>query len=382
MEKTNNNNIKGPSSYENWKLYLKSVPAREISEYPLFSDANVTGENTEDFKPYYFLNPVPPENEPGLVQPVIFLRVEICLAFEEPDMSKTDSKRYHGGTLIDEIAALSSLALGIRLKAGSMTRYFAIKGDPYGRPVEWVAKPKPFVLIENMGLKLPLVVRKAPLERLGPLSKLPKLSPLDAIALMRVARLYQDALWIAESEPSLAWIMLVSAIETAANHWRESGDTPLDRLRASKSELVKLLDSSCKQGTSNKVAELIVDSIGNTKKFKEFIMEFLPNPPKKRPQEWAQISWEKSKIKKSMGLIYKYRSLALHDGKPFPFPMCMSPQFKDSNGIIYLEKPFGSAFFTLGGTWQEKDTPMLLHTFEYIVRNALLKWWKTLDTKK
>ena len=34
-----------------------------------------------------------------------------------PDMSKTDQTQYHGGTFADEIAALASLILGIRMKA-------------------------------------------------------------------------------------------------------------------------------------------------------------------------------------------------------------------------------------------------------------------------
>lgn len=381
MEKTNNNNIKGPSSYENWKSYLKSVPAKEISEFPLFSDARVTGENTEDYKPYYFLNPVALENKPGLVQPVLYLRIETCLECEKPDMSRTNSERYHGGTLIDEITALSSLALGIRLKAGSRTRFFDINGDPRGRPVEWIAKPKPFVLIENRGLRLPFVVSKTSTEGLSLLSILHKLSTSDAIALIRVARLYQDALWVAESEPSLAWIMLVSAVETAANRWRKSGGTPIERLRASKPELVKLLDSNCKEGISKEAAKIIIDSIGITKKFIDFIIEFLPDPPKKRAPKWAQISWEKSKIKKAMAIIYKHRSLALHDGRPFPAPMCLSSS-RDSSGKVYLEKPFGSAMSIMGGTWKAKDCPMILHTFEYIVRNALLKWWKMLDANQ
>jgi len=29
-----------------------------------------------------------------------------------------------------------------------------------------------------------------------------------------------------------------------------------------------------------------------------------------------------------------------------------------------------------GGSWQISDTPLHLHTFEYMVRAALLKWWK------
>jgi len=41
------------------------------------------------------------------------------------------------------------------------------------------------------------------------------LSPEQAIALGRAARLYQDALWLAESEPNLSWLMLVAAVETA-----------------------------------------------------------------------------------------------------------------------------------------------------------------------
>jgi hypothetical protein len=29
----------------------------------------------------------------------------------------------------------------------------------------------------------------------------------------------------------------------------------------------------------------------------------------------------------------------------------------------------------MGETWDAKDTPILLHTFEYSVRNALIAWW-------
>jgi hypothetical protein len=42
--------------------------------------------------------------------------------------------------------------------------------------------------------------------------------------------LYQDVLWVAESEPNLAWIMLVSAVEAAANRGQTSKDEPLLRL--------------------------------------------------------------------------------------------------------------------------------------------------------
>jgi len=39
------------------------------------------------------------------------------------------------------------------------------------------------------------------------------------------------------------------------------------------------------------------------------------------------------------------------------------------------EKLFSLASSAMDGTWVAKDTPILLHTFEYIVRNALIAWW-------
>jgi hypothetical protein len=58
----------------------------------------------------------------------------------------------------------------------------------------------------------------------------------------------------------------------------------------------------------------------------------------------------------------------------------MSPNFKEEGEVIHLEKPYASAYAMGGGVWQEKDIPMLLNVFEFIVRNTLLQWWKTLGT--
>jgi hypothetical protein len=215
---------------------------------------------------------------------------------------------------------------------------------------------------------------------LEPLSLLPKISPLDAIALIRAVRLYQDALWIAESEPSLSWVMLVSSIEAAANRWRTADVSPLEKLKDSKPELVAFLDDTGVEGLSSKVAECVADSLGSTKKFVDFVMRFLPLPQSVRPAEWGQHSWEPQQMNKTMRLIYGYRSDALHGGRPFPAPMC-EPPYRHGDWGAPAEKPLGLATSTMGGTWLAKDTPMLLHTFEYIVRHALLKWWQSMVAK-
>jgi hypothetical protein len=36
---------------------------------------------------------------------------------------------------------------------------------------------------------------------------------------------------------------------------------------------------------------------------------------------------------------------------------------------------------TKGGVWNQKDTPMLLHLFEYVVRKSLLNWWQDMANR-
>jgi hypothetical protein len=124
------------------------------------------------------------------------------------------------------------------------------------------------------------------------------------------------------------------------------------------------------------VAEQLAPYLGATAKFRDFILEFLPEPPNDRPPEYAQVQWNKSIMKKSMTLIYAHRSSALHGGTPFPAPMCESPE---RNTHKFAERPIGATRMS-SATWAAKDIPMLLQTFEYIVRNCLLKWWGTLAT--
>ncbi len=370
--------FEGPPAYENWIAAENDEPSQGAFEYPLFTDARITGKIIQGYGPYQFLNPIPVDDRPGLVQPAIILRFELHVKFPDPDMTETNMDRYHGGSLVDEIAALSSLALGIRLKAGGMTRQFEQESDPRGQPTAWESKPTPVVLIGSPTLILPTIVGSHSLNDLDSLTVFPKLSPSEAIAVVRAARLYQDALWIVESEPSLSWVMLVSAVETAANHWRTAKDPPLERLKSSKPKLVELLEATGIEGLSAQVADHIAESLGSTRKFVDFITTFLSPPPLVRPNnEEAQHSWNPKEIRKTMRLIYDYRSKALHDGRPFPAPMCQPPYRDESSGAL-TEKPICLAMSTMGGTWQTKDTPMLLYTFEYIVRHALLKWWKSM----
>jgi hypothetical protein len=366
---------RGPLVYENWLAAIRGTPKLSTLEYPLFTEAHIVGNySLTDNCPYQFINTVA---FPGMshYRPPIVIREDHYLEHNVPSMNQTSDEQYHGGGLADEIAALISLCLGIRAKAGDASRVFEVSdNDPKGLPIAHRGfKPDPLLPEVPQRPILPRLLGTHRLQNMFNFANLPKISAEDALVLVRAARLYQEAVWIAESTPELSWLMLVSALETAANRWREAQETPLERLRASRPILESILKEKGGKDFVLLVAEQIAPYMGATRKFIDFVIEFLPEPPDQRPPKAFQHAWTKKAMKQSMQIIYKYRSRALHGGRPFPFPMCSPPKLGENN----VEIPLGVAVSSMGGVWVAKDVPMLLHTFEYITRHALLKWWNS-----
>ena len=364
------------SSQLNWLNWFNVSDPHNASvvEYPFYSDARFTGNFPKGFGPYGFLNTIPFPDGPGIVNAPIILRAAIHLPDYHPDMSKRDESLYHGGFWVDEIAALISVALGVRIHAGGISREFNPGQDPYGQPCEWHYEPKPIVRIRSNQLILPSVVGERSMDELKILESMPQIDPDRYVNLIRACRSYQNALWIAESEPNLAWLMFVSALETAANDFYETDASPDERFRASKPELVTYLEEYGDAEHVRKVAELIASSLGATKKFRDFTMQFMPDEPDERPdREWLQVKWSKTGLKKVLNKVYAYRSRSLHGGIPFPDPMIRFPYPIDKDSFP-PEVPLGSASYQ--GIWMEKDIPINLHCFHYITRGVLLNWWR------
>ena len=239
--------------------------------------------------------------------------------------------------------------------------------------------PEPVMHANYPGRVIPAAVRECSLSDLDVLSALPSVGAADAIAFVRSARLYQEALWVGESDPSLAWLLMVSSVESAANQWHRETGSVMDRLAAARPDLVNFLQNCKCPGLVDRVAAEFADTISSTRKFISFLLRHLPPPPSKRPLQGAQFPWSESNLKRVLSLVYKYRSKALHEGVPFPAPMCQ-PGMAIPDSDLPSEIPTGLATSMLGGVWKSKDTPMLLHVFEYIGRNAILTWWRSLAT--
>ncbi len=366
-------------SYRNWKANLLGKPWQQIFEYPLFSDARFIGEITEGLGPYQIINTVASRG------PALVLRIQQHLEYEVPAMDTTQDEHYHGGSESDELAALLSLCLGVRIKAGGATRVFGRDGDPMGRPIGWWGSKDPDLSIMQIN-KNPSFNSNSEhyLEEAKIISSFPLLLIKDTVALVRAARMYQEAIWMSEATPELSWIMLTSAIETVAQQWRTTAPLPpIEKMRAAWPNLEKVLRSYAGDKADElalKVAKEITAKMGSTKNFRDFILTFMPPPPSIRPPVFAQASWGKPAMKRAMNQIYEYRSRALHGSHPFPAPMCEPPKKIGENGELE-EIPFALATSMKGGVWVAKDTPMLLHTFNYIVRHCILNWWKSVASE-
>jgi hypothetical protein len=366
----------GPQCYENWISFKSGKAVGIIEEFPFFSDSRLIGESENQDAVYSFINPGLREERPGFMRPFLYLRLKDYRDPYRYDLSIGSTEAYHGGDIVDEIAALLSLLLGIRIRAGKATRQYFSPDDQIGRPTAFSVCDFPSFISNAERLVLPSVLGSRKFETAELFYRLLEMRHEAAICLVKAARSYQNALWFSESEPSLTWQLLVTAVETIANCWKKKGDTPETKLRASRPELCAYLDRIKGRNIVPRIAMEFMDSLGSTSKFIGFLVTFLPPPPQNRPPEWVQIEWDERSIKKLLNGIYRHRSKYLHEGIAFPHVICQSPLARIEGKIICCERPTFDACSTMGAVWKKKDMPMFLWVFEYIVRSAIVKWWE------
>jgi len=372
------NNTGGVLSYWNLKEFHADAVPKSIAEFPLYSDSHIIGELNDDKGPYKFLNMIAGSNKPGEITYAITLRMFWYVDDKSTYGIKTDTTKYHGGWVTDEITALVSLKLGIRIKAGAMNRSFDnYSDDKFGSPSSTKEK-RPELNIGVRGAVLPSIVKTINISDLGELYSLSCLSERQFVALVRSARMYQNAQWIAESEPELAWLMLISALETAANEWSSEESTSIEKLKVSKPELTKILLESGGDDLLCKVASEISHTLGATNKFIKFCLNYIPEPPETRPVEWARVKWDKPGFRKILNKLYSYRSEALHGGTPFPAPLCDPPaRISPEDGLVE-RGTLGLASHTLGASWKAEDLPISIDTFNTFVNGVLNNWWSSM----
>jgi hypothetical protein len=179
-----------------------------------------------------------------------------------------------------------------------------------------------------------------------------------------------DALWWADADPRIAWIKLVGALEAAANRADVSAvdEDPVALLKRHRGALygrLKRIDPAA----ARTAAEDLAGALRAEAKSLEFTLAYAPGPPEERPVG-ARVDFDH--LGPALTVIYEWRSRDLHDGIPFPRPLC-EPPIAGEDGIY--ERFPAIAVQGAGGTWPAEQLPMYLHVFAHTVSGALRNWW-------
>jgi hypothetical protein len=361
-----------PWAWENARARLSSQPAwgvLELAGYTDLSEFRLSGEAASG--PYGILTPTSAydpasDQAPGLPRMGLVLRLELHLAHDPDDYldkgwDSLDADIIPGGNGGDELTALISLALGIRLKAGGIARYFDVPDHTLGHPCE--PNPPPylpqlragFALLPYTGSASP-IGNKVDLRGMRLLDSYPYLTLKEARTLVKSARAYQEAIWIADGDPRQAWLRLITAVETVAQLVPSQLAAP-DRLKLAHPEIWNCIRGDAK--LEEMLTAKLVDQSRSTVKFLGFLESFQPKAPRRRPKR-VRLDW--TDLSEQLRDIYRYRSKDLHEGVPFPQKLCEP----------YLVSPRETAP-EIAAVLNDKDQ-MSLQIFEYVVRGALQNW--------
>jgi hypothetical protein len=377
----------GPDLWRNWKAFAEGQPYQGGFESVLYTDAHLVGEPDGPMGPYRLFNALgrDPFARPGELGVGVVVRVAWHIPMEpsvdpngpeRPKKSSTD--HWVGLPLADQLACLLSLVLGARLRSGGDIRNYSpdAGADPGGYPVFHMSRPPTLTSPRRTSVIPDIAGGQVDLSESVHLVRLyAELEADTATVVLRAARLYRQALWIADEDCELAWLLMVSAIETAAAHWHRKGEAPPMVLADRYPELAELLLRAGGQDLLDKASTHIVLN-RPTAATQGFLLTFGSAPSiDKRPEAWSRFDFDN--LKRAVQQIYAYRSQVLHSGLPFPAPLLEAPWKGDM--AAYAETPQG--LWTQHGphtTWMAKDTPMLFHTFAGLCRRALVAWWETL----
>jgi hypothetical protein len=200
-----------------------------------------------------------------------------------------------------------------------------------------------------------------------------RLAATDAAVLTRAAGQYADALWWADADPRISWIKLVGALEAAANcaDIAENDEDPVALLKRHRGRLYGRL-RRIHIDAARITAEALAGTLNAEAKLLTFTLDYVPGPPEVRPAG-ARVDFDN--LEPALRSIYEWRSRDLHDGIPFPQPLC-EPPMSGTDGT-YERFPL-LAVQAQGGAWPADELPMYLHTFVHIVGGALRNWWQRL----
>lgn len=278
----------------------------------------------------------------------------------------------------EEVSALISLLLDVRIRDGGPVRIFPAGSDNSGFP--WYGHHAPPSAVES-----PVRARILPppsdeevnLAECDPmLSNFGTLSPTVSTVLVKAAHHYANGLWIAEADPEQAWLQFVTALEVVAVHHQTETIDATDVFSAAYPGATKKIVAAGGMDLLKGVAKEFKRLLSAGRRVQTFVETFRPSPPSKRPTDPSdRVNWEDELID-HVKKVYALRSSLLHSGTPFPAPLLAGiGESELEAGDYFPERPTG-VWGSGQSEWDASELPMHLHVFAYVVRGSLLNWWK------
>ncbi|TKJ44007.1 hypothetical protein CEE36_02485 [candidate division TA06 bacterium B3_TA06] len=279
----------------------------------------------------------------------------LCLIVKEavfPDGSKgfkTAHKKgfYHGGGITQELIALASLYFRKRLKLLGMVR----QND---KPLR--------IKLPKQRIDEALISGESHLFKLREwLEKIRKLEPTYHQSYMFAVNLYCQALNIIEDRPDVAYLNLISTIETLCQ------DTDVGEVKLSDvdSELAKMVGEIKDEDLRNRLEKAICEKEGLIRrKFVKFILDHVEGNFWGVSNSYKDGDVRPDELEDLLNKIYKQRSRTLHNGEPFPPYIFSSPQFG-------ADIPMGEWTVVGERKWFKEDYIPNPHFFERLVNHVL-----------
>jgi hypothetical protein len=338
-------------------------------EFEVIGDANYIGKLA--YGPYYFRIWDMPPHTPGESR-LLCLRITQEAAL--PPIPPTGAK---------EFVSLASLFLRKRLILGPITRW---DDEPSRHRLDFKSS-KHFVDIDIVCGETETIASETNLDELS--AWLPLVDNLEKATRDKftlAARFYQQALEMIEATTDMAYLNLVSAVETLC------GDTDIGNIKLTDVDdgLANAVVRVNPQDLRKDIEERIIKRERFIKRrFVEFIKQHIDDSfwtYRRRPQENIRVKPED--LDRLLKNIYDQRSRTLHSGEPFPEYIYMSQQLTDIShleynksytiGRTYMEEiPFGDKIMVGNREWTPEEYIPYPHFFERLVNHVLKNYLKT-----
>lgn len=364
-------NIAPTWSLENWQLKNGEEDWFMMEEHQAFAP-NFIPKSDTTIGPYkLFFKSIAKNN---VAQTLITIRAE--LYSNNKSKKEIEETLHFDANIGHEVSALISLAIGVKIRYGGITRRIShpsiTLSDPFGEPLLPESEWRPPLEVADLFPILPSTSGTKFADDLTVLNNLINAKPAQYKAFINSARIYQDSLELADRDPNLSWILMVSALETAANIENLLLTEPITLFECAHPNLHEFLSEHKVPEILTEVAKTIAPTLKATNKFLSFCVKYLPDAPRDRPdEEKHRIEWTEESLKKCLGIVYNYRSVYLHTGKRFPSLMLEAPHRSAEKPNVEMARNYRNR------EWKDKEVPITFDSFHYLCRGILINWCKS-----